>query len=246
MRTTMLVAPAALVMLAAGCGGILSTDASATLTLEVAEGRVPCMGEGPRECLLVREAGAPDYGLFYDAIEGFVYEPGFRYRLVVSRHAVPNPPADGSSLAYRLVRVDRKERSPGHALLTELAARTATWRATRPARYRAVVERVCFCGQEARGPVEVDVTVLTPGGMEHVEERRYVGSGVRVASHLAPFFPAVDGLFGVIIRAVADDANVIDVEYHATMGYPTRVYIDLRAGVADDEVEYRLVSVTAR
>jgi hypothetical protein len=234
------------VLLATGCTGILSPDNAATLTLEVAEGRVPCVGLGPRECMLAREACAAEYTLFYDDIKGFVYEPGFRYRLVVSRHVVVNPPSDGSSVAYRLVRVDAKERSPRHAMLTELAGRMSTWRSARPARYRALVERVCFCTLEGRGPVEVDVSVLVPGGMETVDDRRYVGSGVRVASNMAQYFPGVEGLFGVVVRAIADDAHVVEVQYHSTMGYPTRIYVDLRATLADDEVEYLTRSVAAR
>jgi hypothetical protein len=73
------------------------------LTLEVAAARVPCVGLGPRECLQVRERADAPWQLFYDSIEGFAYEPGYLYVLRVSRRPVPNPPADGSSLAYRLI-----------------------------------------------------------------------------------------------------------------------------------------------
>jgi hypothetical protein len=46
---------------------------------------------------------------FYDQIEGFSFEEGFRWRLDVERRRIPNPPADGSGLAYRLLRVISKE-----------------------------------------------------------------------------------------------------------------------------------------
>ncbi len=76
--------------------------------LEVSDHRVPCMAVGPRECLQVRESSEASWQLFYDDIEGFAYEPGFRYVLLIAERRVPNPPADGSSLAYRLLRVVSK------------------------------------------------------------------------------------------------------------------------------------------
>lgn len=42
---------------------------------------------------------------FYDSIDGFVHEPGFMYDLLVAKRTIRNPPADGSSIAYRLIRI---------------------------------------------------------------------------------------------------------------------------------------------
>ena len=75
------------------------------ITLEVAAARVPCVGVGPRECLQVRRSADDAWELFYESIEGFTYEAGFQYRLRVAERVIPNPPADGSSRAYRLVEV---------------------------------------------------------------------------------------------------------------------------------------------
>ena len=75
------------------------------LVLEVAPDRVPCVGMVPTECLQVRERADEPWRAFHDVIEGFGHEPGFRYVLWVSRRTVANPPADGSSVAYRLVAV---------------------------------------------------------------------------------------------------------------------------------------------
>ena len=68
----------------------------------------PCTGEGVHACLRVRPAPEAEWELFYGAIEGFTHEPGFAYVLEVEVRAVEDPPADGSSLAYRLVRVVSK------------------------------------------------------------------------------------------------------------------------------------------
>jgi len=85
---------------------------SREVQLEVAESRMPCIGVGPQECLQVREQSDAPWQLFYDHIEGFAYEPGFRYVLRVAVSPVPDPPADGSSLAYRLLRVMSRTPAP--------------------------------------------------------------------------------------------------------------------------------------
>ena len=75
------------------------------LTLEIASARVPCTAVGPMECLQVRLPGEADWDLFHGEIEGFTPEPGYRYTIRVARRDVPNPPADGSSQALRLLEV---------------------------------------------------------------------------------------------------------------------------------------------
>jgi hypothetical protein len=76
-----------------------------TITLEVAAARVPCVGMFPMECIQVREQLDAPWTRFYDPIAGFTYVPGFQYVLRVAWRDAPNPPADGSSRAYRLVAV---------------------------------------------------------------------------------------------------------------------------------------------
>lgn len=72
--------------------------------LEVAPTKVDCVGAFPMKCLQVREVGG-QWENFYAPIEGFDFEEGSRYRLQVNVSHVANPPADGSSLRYQLVRV---------------------------------------------------------------------------------------------------------------------------------------------
>ena len=106
-----LLLPGALLLAAIGCSSATG-PAERVFDLEVSEQRVPCVGVGPRECLQVREQADAPWQLFYASIEGFTYEPGFRYVLRVAQRPIPNPPADGSSLAYRLVDVVSKAPSP--------------------------------------------------------------------------------------------------------------------------------------
>lgn len=76
---------------------------SETRTMYVGPLLAPCVGVGPMECMLVKEDPAAGYQLFYDQIEGFTFEPGFEYELLVQVDTVENPPADGSSLKYTLI-----------------------------------------------------------------------------------------------------------------------------------------------
>jgi hypothetical protein len=74
-------------------------------TLDVSADTVSCQGEGVQTCRLVRRAPDAAWERFYDAIEGFTHEPDVRYVLEVEVRTVVDPPADASSLAYRLLRV---------------------------------------------------------------------------------------------------------------------------------------------
>ena len=74
-------------------------------TLFIAPERKPCTGVAPMECLQVRESPDLAWQYFYSEIEGFAHEPGYVYELRVLEQTVPNPPADGSSLRWRLVKV---------------------------------------------------------------------------------------------------------------------------------------------
>lgn len=76
-----------------------------TLTLDVQPRTVPCQGEAPQRCLVVRAGGDTAWKHFYDPIEGFTHEEGFRYRLEVERTVVERPLADASRYRYRLLRV---------------------------------------------------------------------------------------------------------------------------------------------
>jgi hypothetical protein len=88
----------------AACSPV-AAEGEEIFTMYVADHTVSCSGEGITTCLLVRRDPAAEWQYFYDGIEGFTYQPGFEYELRVASRPVPNPPADGSSVAYRLLRV---------------------------------------------------------------------------------------------------------------------------------------------
>lgn len=105
----------ALGLLAIGMSGCASGTGpeARILTIEVASTRVSCRGEGLQECLQIREVGmdpAAPFALTFVPIEGFTHERGYRYVLRVAERTVSNPPADGSSVVYRLLSVVSRER----------------------------------------------------------------------------------------------------------------------------------------
>lgn len=116
MRTRSLLALAACAVTAptllVGCssGEDSAPDASGEVVrMWVEPDLVECTGVGPMECLQVAytEGGEPE--LFYDAIDGFTFTEGTRYVLDLEVTEVADPPADASSLAYRLVEVVSEE-----------------------------------------------------------------------------------------------------------------------------------------
>lgn len=67
-----------------------------------------CVGSAPMRCMVV------DGELFYDDIDGFEYEAGYRYRLRMERYdrwPGQAPPADASKYGYRLIEVVDKARA---------------------------------------------------------------------------------------------------------------------------------------
>jgi heat shock protein HslJ len=76
--------------------------------LIVADHLEDCVGVGPQSCMLVKENPEDEWTYFYDQIEGFKYEEGFTYELLVTKIPVPNPAADASSLRYELKNIVSK------------------------------------------------------------------------------------------------------------------------------------------
>lgn len=90
--------------LAAGCD-VTGPSAEEEFVLYVAPYTVPCTGVAQQQCMLTRRSPAAAWEYFYGGIENFTYEPGFDWTLRVRTRAIPNPPADGSSVEYRLLHV---------------------------------------------------------------------------------------------------------------------------------------------
>ena len=73
-------------------------------TVYIGPERVDCVGEGPQTCYQYKENEEDLWGLYYFGIDGFDYEEGFEYELLVAETTIENPPAGGSSIQLTLVR----------------------------------------------------------------------------------------------------------------------------------------------
>jgi hypothetical protein len=106
-RLLTLLAFLAIPALAVGCD-VTGPSPEEEFVLHVAPYTVPCNGMGPQHCMLTRRSPTAEWTYFYDGIEGFAYEPGFDWTLRVRTREIRNPPADGSSIEYRLLEVIEK------------------------------------------------------------------------------------------------------------------------------------------
>lgn len=129
--------------------------------------------------------------------------------------------------------------APGGGVLEELERNDEIWASLEPSMYAYGVERLCFCGVEARGPVRVAVS----GGQ--VVDRTYIESNAPVPSSFEDLFPSVEGLFDILRDAIARDAHVIEVTYDVETGVPIDFWIDYAENIADEELGFRVTESVA-
>jgi ecotin len=72
----------------------------------------PCQaGVLLKDCMLLKYSKyQKEWSNFYDVIEGFEYEKGNEYEIVVKEQKISNPPADASNLKYTLVKILSKKK----------------------------------------------------------------------------------------------------------------------------------------
>jgi Domain of unknown function (DUF4377) len=73
-------------------------------TIMVASQTADCTGVAPMKCLQIKEKESDNWEMMYTNIEGFTYEPGFEYTLKIKTEKIENPPMDGSSIRYILLK----------------------------------------------------------------------------------------------------------------------------------------------
>ncbi|MCQ9638270.1 DUF4377 domain-containing protein [Chryseobacterium sp. WG14] len=86
------------------CTTTAGASAADEKTFIVGPQTADCTGVAPMKCLQVKEKTSESWTNFYSNIEGFTYEPGYEYVLKVKTEKIANPPADGSSVKYTLVK----------------------------------------------------------------------------------------------------------------------------------------------
>lgn len=98
-----------ILLLVAACN---QKNADVVKTIYVNSKMVDCTGVAPMRCLQYRETPDGDWKNWYSGIEGFNFEDGYFYTLEVKETKIANPPADGSSIKWTLVKEVKKEKDP--------------------------------------------------------------------------------------------------------------------------------------
>lgn len=117
-------------------------------------------------------------------------------------------------------------------LPSEFTRNQKLWEANHLTDYNFTLQRNCFCPEDRRGPVDIQVRKNATISIIFTE------SGVTANPDFFSDVDTIDELFGVLKNAHMDKAVQVDVTYDATYGYPQSIYIDVSKEIADEEQGY--------
>ena len=128
--------------------------------------------------------------------------------------------------------------SCGGSANSELDRNEKLWKSQNITSYDFTLARSCFCPEDWRGPVNIQVR----NGM--VTSTKYVSNGQTATSEKLGDVDTIEELFAVIRDAYEgkntfdQKAETVEVTYHPQMGYPLTIYIDVSTTIADEEQGY--------
>ena len=111
-----------------------------------------------------------------------------------------------------------------------LEAARARWAAQGQHDYSYEIRSDCFCGLAGRW---IEVTVVG----DQVAAGRYLDTNTPVEHNFLAALPSVPDLFSRIDDAVRVKAVLLQVEYDARDGHPTRINVDVSYSIADEEYQ---------
>ena len=132
------------------------------------------------------------------------------------------------------------------AVPQELTANEKLWTETGMQNYDFTLERQCFCPEDWRGPVNIQVRNGTAVSIT------YVSSGLVVTEGKFDNADTIDKLFTMLKNAYTgkgdfeQKADTVNVTYDAQLGYPSDYYIDVSQTIADEEQGYTVTNLVAR
>ncbi len=132
------------------------------------------------------------------------------------------------------------------AIPKELTTSEKLWKAQGLSNYDFMLERQCFCPEDWRGPVNIQVR---NGAAVSV---KYVTNGANVTEGKFDNADTIDKLFTMLKNAYSgkgdfeQKADNINVTYNGQMGYPTTFFIDVSQTIADEEQGYTVTNLVAR
>lgn len=74
----------------------------------VANHKEKCTGMIDQMCLLMKNSPSGEWKTYSTEVEGFDYQEGYDYEILVNKIAVENPPEDESSFKYKLISIKKK------------------------------------------------------------------------------------------------------------------------------------------
>ncbi len=119
----------------------------------------------------------------------------------------------------------------------ELAHNRQVWQSLAATSYRFTLTKLCECIPYFTGPSEITVE----GGA--IVGVRALHSGTTVPSEQWPAFETVETLFRKLDDAIQQRAYQYEATYDPGRGFPTWMWINPDARMADDEVEIRVDSL---
>jgi hypothetical protein len=128
----------------------------------------------------------------------------------------------------------------------ELTNGERLWKDQGLSNYDFTLARQCFCPEDWRGPVNIQVRNKTAVSVT------YVTGGTAVTEGKFDNADTIDKLFTILKDAYAgkgdfeQEAERIEVTYHAEMGYPTDFFVDVSQAMADEEQGYTVTNLAAR
>jgi len=120
------------------------------------------------------------------------------------------------------------------------------WKSQSLRNYDFTLERQCFCPEDWRGPVEIQVR---DGNAVTVT---YIGSDLPVTEGKFDNADTIDKLFTILKDAYTGQgefnqkADSINVTYNTQMGYPATFFIDVSKTIADEEQGYTVTKLIAQ
>ncbi|UCC17087.1 MAG: hypothetical protein JSU58_00605 [Dehalococcoidales bacterium] len=128
----------------------------------------------------------------------------------------------------------------------ELTNNEKLWKDQELKDYDFTLERQCFCPEDWRGPVNIEVRNGTAVSVT------YQSDGTVVTEGKFDDVDTIDKLFTLLKNAFAgkgdfeQKADSVDVTYDGQMGYPATLYIDVSQLMADEEQGYTVTNLVAR
>lgn len=117
------------------------------------------------------------------------------------------------------------------AVQESLDEKRSDWDAAAMNSYDYHYRRSCFCPEGGK-------TVVVTVAEGEVTEAFYLEGGVYLSDTELQWVYTIDGLFDEVQDAIDERVYELSVEYHETLGYPSRIAIDVDEMMVDEEITH--------